>query len=358
MVRIDAIGARAYRIPTDAPEGDGTLLWDATTMVVVEVRAGGRTGIGWTYGSAGAATVVREIEEVVVGGDALAVGATHRAMMARLRNAGAGGIGATAVSAIDIALWDLKAKVLGQPLAVLLDAVRDRTPVYGSGGFVTYDDDRLCAQLARWVDHGIRSVKMKVGADPERDPDRMRKARRAIGPDVALMIDANGAFDPGQAIAFAERAAEHGISWFEEPVPSADPDGLRRIRDRAPPGMDIAAGEYLWAPADARPLLDAVDVLQADVTRCGGITGFMEVAAIAHAWAVPLSSHTAPTLHAAVACAAPTLIHVEWFHDHARIEQTWFDGAPRPEDGLLAPDRERPGLGVTFRSSDAERFLL
>jgi len=358
MVRIEAIEARAYRIPTDAPEGDGTLRWDSTTMVVVEVRAGGKTGLGWTYGSRAAATVVHELAEIVVGRDAMEVGAVGRAMIARLRNAGPSGIGATAVSAVNVALWDLEAKLLDQPLASLLAPMRDRIPVYGSGGFVTYTDEQLCTQLAGWIAEGITAVKMKVGAEPERDPERMRKARSAIGPGATLMIDANGAFDSSRALAFAHAAVENGVAWFEEPVPQSDRAGMRRVHEGAPAGMDIAAGEYLWAPAEARDLVEAVDVLQADVTRCGGITGFLEVAAIAEASRLPLSAHTAPTLHVGVACAAPTMLHVEWFHDHVRIEQMLFEGAPRPVGGGLAPDRERPGLGVTFRRSDAERFAL
>jgi L-alanine-DL-glutamate epimerase-like enolase superfamily enzyme len=360
MIPLTALSARAYNVPTERPEGDGTLRWDSTTMVVVEVRAADEVGLGWTYGAAAAASVVEQmLRDEIVGYDALAVRARNQAMVARLRNVGPGGIGAQAISAVDIALWDLKAKLLGLPLVRLLDPVRGEVPLYGSGGFVTYDDDQLVRQLAGWVEQGLGAVKMKVGADPSRDGQRMALARAAIG-EAQLMIDANGAFGAKEALAFAHSAAQYEVVWFEEPVPQDDLQGLRLLREHGPPGMQIASGEYGWQLLELRRLLEAgaVDVLQADATRCHGITGFLDAAALAHAFGVPLSSHTAPTLHVAAGCAAPTLQHLEWFHDHVRIEQMLFEGAPTPRAGALAPDEGRSGLGVELKRADAERFAL
>ena len=163
------------------------------------------------------------------------------------RNYGSEGIAATALSAVDIALWDLKAKLLGQPLAKLLGICRDSAPVYGSGGFTSYDDNQLRAQLGGWVKEGIPRVKMKIGTNPQEDPHRVASAREAIGDATELFVDANGAYSRKQALYFAQLFAEkQSVKWFEEPVSSDDLEGLRLLRDRAPAGMDIAAGEYGW----------------------------------------------------------------------------------------------------------------
>lgn len=233
---ITQVTATAFTIPTDAPESDGTLAWDATTIVVVEAAAGGCTGIGHSYADASA-------------------------------------------------------------------SARDRR--------------RRTVHRREW---------------------RLHCARR---------VEAGGAF------------AESGVTWFEEPVASADSEGLAFIRTRAPAGMEIAAGEYGYDLDDFRRLLDAraVDVLQADVTRCGGYTGILQVDALCAAHNVQLSTHTAPLLHAPFACPARAVRHVEHFHDHVRIERVLFDGVPEPENGMLQPDRSRAGIGVEFRRVDAARFL-
>jgi L-alanine-DL-glutamate epimerase-like enolase superfamily enzyme len=356
-VRIAGVAAAAYTVPTDAPESDGTLEWDSTTIVVVEIAAGDQAGIGWTYAPAAAASVVSDLlADVVEGHDAFATGACHLGMRRALRNAGRPGLCSMALSAVDVALWDLKAKLLGVSLASLLGAVRDEVPVYGSGGFCSYSEARLVEQLAGWVAEGIPRVKMKVGRDPQADIGRVRAARRAIGSDSELYVDANGAFVAKAALRFAEQIAELHVTWFEEPVSSLDTTGLRLVRDNAPVGMEVAAGEYASEAPDFLALVDCVDCLQADVTRCGGITGVLTAGALAAAHELDLSGHTSPTIHAHALCAVPRLRHLEWFHDHVRVERLLFDGVLEPHGGVLRPDAERPGLGVEFRRSDAERY--
>jgi L-alanine-DL-glutamate epimerase-like enolase superfamily enzyme len=358
---IECVGAAAYTIPTDAPEADGTLEWGSTTLVVVEIIAGGETGLGYTYSDA---AIVRPIEQklagIVTGRSAFDIAGTTAALWRAVRNLGRSGLAATAISAIDAALWDLKAKLLAIPGATLLGACRDSVPIYGSGGFTTYCDAQLSAQLAGWVEStGCRQVKMKIGSDPARDPQRVAAARRAIG-EAGLFVDANGAFSAKQALDMAERIVEHRIGWFEEPVTSDDPEGLALMRAHAPAGMDIAAGEYGYTLDDFLRLLErpSVDVLQADVTRCGGITGFLQVAGLCEAHHIDLSGHCAPAQHLHAACTVPRLRHLEWFHDHVRIEHMLFDGAPTPRDGRIAPDLSRPGFGLVFKRQDAERFRV
>ncbi len=359
--RIQRLDVTAFRVPTDEPESDGTLAWDHTDVVVVEATAGDATGVGWTYAASAVAGLIGGIlRDVVVGQSGLAVEAAWSAMTRRLRNAGVPGAGSMAIAAVDIALWDLKAKLLDTSLVDLFGFVRDAVPIYGSGGFTSYTEKRLAEQLAGWAADGIGRVKMKVGRDSAADPARVRAARQAIGNRIELFVDANGGYSRKQALLMARRFEECQVSWFEEPRPSDDLDGLRLLRDRGPAGMDIAAGEYGDRPEYFRRMLqaEAVDCLQADATRCGGYTGFLKVAALCEAFQMPLSAHCAPQLHAHVACAVSCLRHVEYFHDHNRIDRLLFSGALDPTEGMLRPDRGRLGHGMALKAADATPFRL
>jgi L-alanine-DL-glutamate epimerase-like enolase superfamily enzyme len=360
-VRVEKLEASAYTIPTDQPEADGTLHWDSTTLVVVEVSAFGKAGLGYTYShSSIVPLIVGKLADKAKQHDAMDPPSAWRAMQREVRNLGREGLAATAIAAVDTALWDLKARLLNVPLALLFGRARDAVPIYGSGGFTTYSDARLAEQLSGWVKRdGCQWVKMKIGSCPDQDPHRVEVAKQAIG-NATLFVDANGAYHTKRALHLADLFAHQGVAWFEEPVSSDDLAGLRLMRRRAPAGMEIAAGEYGYTTDYFRRMLnaEAVDVLQADVTRCGGYTGWLQAAALCAAHHVDLSGHCAPSLHLPVACAAPHFRHLEWFHDHVRIEHMLFEGAPLPHDGLIRPDLSRPGLGLTFKRQDAERYRV
>ncbi|HET7565083.1 MAG TPA: enolase C-terminal domain-like protein [Gemmatimonadaceae bacterium] len=358
---IERLAVSAYTIPTDGPEADGTIAWESTTIVIVEASAGGVRGLGYSYTHEAAAVLIeRTLAQVVHGLDAMDVPAAWDAMVRAIRNLGRPGIVSSAIAAVDVALWDLKARLLGVPMVELMGPARASIPVYGSGGFTSYSIERLQEQLGGWVHDGIRSVKMKVGTHPEQDVTRVRAARQAIGPKAALFVDANGAYTRKQALAFAEAFADLGVTWFEEPVSAEDLEGLRLMRDRAPAGMDIAAGEYGYELSYFRRMVEAgaVDVLQADATRCEGFTGFLRAATLCEARSLPFSAHTAPSLHAHPCCAVPRARNVEYFYDHVRIEHMLFDGAMTAKDGALWPDRSRPGLGLELKRKDAERYAI
>ena len=359
-VSLEGLDVSAYTIPTDRPESDGTLEWDSTTVVVAEARGGGTAGLGYTYGSTAVATLIDDkLAAVVKDRDAMDVGATWEAMGAEIRNAGRPGVGMMAVSAVDIALWDLKARLLGLPLVALLPVAHETVPIYGSGGFCSYPIELLQEQLGGWWAHGIPRVKMKTSREPERDPERLDAVRKAIGPEPELYVDANGALSRKQALEWAHLfRSQWDVRWFEEPVTSADVEGLRLIRDRGPGGLDVAAGEYAYVPADFRNLIDVVDCLQADVTRCGGITGLLQVSGLCTAHMVDLSAHCAPQVSAHAFCGVQRLRHLEYFHDHVRVESMLFDGVLEPVGGALWPDRSRPGLGLEVKRSDAKRFRV
>jgi L-alanine-DL-glutamate epimerase-like enolase superfamily enzyme len=344
-----------FTIPTDAPESDGTLAWDSTTVVVVEAVAGGKRGLGLTYAPEAAGKVVDDLlAPIVRGREPDDVAALWLEMGAQLRNAGRPGIARCALSAVDLALWDLRARLHGVALVSLLPAVHERVPVYGSGGFCSYSDEQLREQLGRWIAQGIPRVKMKLGREPERDPHRLDVAREAIG-DAELYVDANGAFGAKEAVRWAKRYVEDwDVRWFEEPVSSADFDGLRFVREHST--LDVAAGEYAYVPADFRNLIGNVDCLQADVTRCGGITGLLRVNGLAGAHGLDISGHCAPQLSAHALCAVDRLRHLEYFHDHIRIESMLFDGILQPVDGALVPDRSVPGHGLELKRAEAQRW--
>ncbi len=353
----------AYTVPTDQPEADGTLAWDSTTLVVVTVTAGTTMGTGWTYGPAACAAVVSDLlAPVITGLPAADVGGCWQAMVHAVRNAGRDGVAGYAISATDIALWDLKARLLDLPLHRLLGAVRDQVPLYGSGGFTTYDEHTLATQLTGWTDQGFTRVKIKIGeswgTNTGRDLHRVRQARELVGDTVELYVDANGAYTAKQAIRLGTQLADQQVTWFEEPVSSDDLRGLRAVRDQV--RADVAAGEYGGDLTYFRRMCaaEAVDCLQADVSRCGGITEWLRVAAVAAAHHLQISGHCAPHLHLHAATATPNLRHLEWFHDHVRIETKLFDGTGSPNGGLLRPDPKAPGHGLTLRDADAAPFRI
>jgi L-alanine-DL-glutamate epimerase-like enolase superfamily enzyme len=359
---VERITSEVYEIPTDQPEADGTLSWSSTTMVVVRARAGNREGLGWTYASEAAKSVVdAPLAGVVEGVDAFDVPAAHEAMHRACRNIGRPGVAATAISAVDLALWDLKARLLGVALSTLLGRARDEVPVYASGGFTTYDDATTRAQLEGWVSAGLPRVKIKIGeswgSEPARDLHRVRMAREVIGDGVELFVDANGGYTRKQALRLGKAmAGDLGVTWFEEPVSSDDLVGLKKVRGDC--AADVAAGEYGYTPWYFAAMIDAgaVDCVQADVTRCGGVTDWLVVANLAAAHGLQVSGHCAPNLHAHVAAAVANLRHLEYFHDHVRIEGMLMDGVLQPEAGSLRPDPGAPGHGMSIRDSDAAAY--
>lgn len=356
-------GARvsAYRIPTESPESDGTLRWTATTLVLVELTANGTSAIGYTYADGATAHLIQDkLLPQLIDKDPMAVEQLTAELSGSVRNLGQTGISALALSAVNNALWDLKARLLHCSVATLLGAARQATPVYASGGFTSQSLTSLHRQIQQWSEDGFQSVKIKVGREPRQDAERVISARSAMPEESDLMVDANGAYTTKQALALADAFSLQRVVWFEEPVRSTDLESLHQLKERGPAGMAISAGEYGFEPGYFRRMLQAqaVDILQADATRCAGISGFMKVAALCEAFDVPLSSHCAPSIHAALCCAARPAVHLEYFHDHALIENRLFDGAPRVIDGSVAPAWDEPGLGLTFKYQDAEHYRI
>lgn len=349
--RIDRVTAEVYTVPTDQAEADGTAEWEATTALVVRVAAGDVEGLGYSYTDASAAGIVTKVlAPLVRGACASDLPYLRHAMDRAVRNMGRAGVVACAISAVDVALWDLRARQLGVPVLELLGRARTAAPVYGSGGFTTYDDATTVAQLRHWLALGVGAAKIKIGESSgsavPRDLERIALARETLG-DVELFVDANGGYGPGEARRVERAMREYDVRWFEEPVSSDYPGELASVRAGAV--MDIAAGEYCWGIQDAARLIaaGAVDCLQLDVTRCGGFTGWLQGAALAEASGIDVSAHCAPQLSAHAVCASRRARHLEYFHDHARLEPMLFDGVLEVREGALEP-ADVAGLGLTL----------
>lgn len=360
-ILIEKLQTSVYKIPTDLPEADGTLKWTSTTLVIVEIFAGGKQGLGYTYAHEAAGIVIeRTFKSLVENHDAMDIQRITSSLLHALRNDGCCGIGMMAVSAVDNALWDLKAKLLEMPLCKLLGQIKDDMLIYGSGGFTSYSERQLADQLGGWAAEGLRFVKMKIGADPQQDVGRIRVAREAIGRQTGLFVDANGAFTVKTSLQKAEKFSEYNVSWYEEPVASENLKGLRFIRDHLPDGLRVAAGEYGYTLSYFNRMLEAgaVDILQADATRCGGISYYLKAGHLAESLEIPFSSHCAPAVHLHASVALSSFYVGEYFHDHVRIENMLFDGTITPTNGTLKPDTSRPGIGLGLKKQDAEKFKM
>jgi L-alanine-DL-glutamate epimerase-like enolase superfamily enzyme len=353
----------AYTIPTDQQpeETDGTGAWSSTTVLVVELQSCGKTSLGYSYTNHAAAQVAKElIEKGLIGRNVSDVPALHHEMDRLVRNWGRPGLVSAAISAVDISLWDLQGRLLDIPLALLLGKVRDEVIAYGSGGFTSYGEKQLLDQLTGWAGEGFGFVKMKVGRDPNADVRRAHAVQKALKGRAELFVDANGAYSRKRALDQAQQFGDLGVIWFEEPVTSDDRIGLHLLVERAPAIMNIAAGEYSYTLDDARLLIaaEAVDVMQADVTRCGGVTNFVKIGNLCEAHHYPFSAHTAPSLHASLCCSVLPAENVEYFHDHVRIEHLFFDGAITAKNGRLKPDLSHPGFGLELKPADAQNFQI
>lgn len=358
LAAIDRIDVSTYTVDTPETEADGTLTWESTTTVVVHAHAGGLAGLGWSYSSPAAASIIRhELAPVVIGRDPFDIAGAWEAMHRRCRNIGTRGLVMQALSAIDIALWDLKAKLRDEPLTRLLGQVHDTVPIYGSGGFTTLDDIQLGEQVAQWQAVGCTAVKIKIGQDwganVSRDLARVERLRELAGVGIELMVDANGGYTVGQARRVGAALDELGVVWFEEPVSSDDLEGLHLIRDAV--RCDVTAGEYVSDIYEARHLAPVVDCLQLDATRCGGYTGWLAAAALAASHNLQVSAHCAPALHAPVAASIAHLRHLEYFVDHTRLEPLLFEGLPAAAHGALAPNTSRPGHGMSLAVARAAK---
>jgi L-talarate/galactarate dehydratase len=361
-MKITRVTTRVLRTPADNPLVVGLPApTDTREFVTLELGTDqGLVGLGLTFFggvlTSALKAAVDALAGLIVGDDPTQV----EAIAAKLRHAagssGPGGIFTLALSAIDIACWDLKGKAVAQSLCALLGGLRDRVPTYASGALMRpHPVDYLAKAGPRLLDRGFRQMKMQCGSEPTvaASVERVRVVREAIGPDVDLMCDINQLWSVNHAIEVGRRVEPYHLYWLEDPVAHDDYAGLARVADTLV--TPIAAGEYHYGIVPFRHLLEAraIDIVMIDLLRVGGITQWMKVAGMAEAFNLPVVSHLVPEIHVHLVAAIPNGLTVEYMPWTLSL----FEDTPAIEGGqLVVPTR--PGLGLAFDQSAIKRYQV
>ena len=359
---IERAAVRLVRVPVDPPRGDAIQQFDALELPIVELTdRGGRRGIGFGYtigsgGTAVLALIEDELLPAIVGSDARPIAGIMRQLTARIHALTPGCISSTALAAIDVALWDLAGLRTNTPLHLLLGGARDRVRLYNTHvGWLNRPLREMVDLSEQAVKRdGFTALKLKVGKpDVEEDCERVAKVREAVGPQTTIMVDANQSWAIDTAIARVQRLQRYDLYWIEEPLDATDLDGFVRLGQHTP--VARAGGESLYSPAAFHECIrrGALDVLQPDVARIGGITNAVTVCHLAAAANLPVAPHVSPELSVAVACAVPNSVFVEYI---PQMEPVLKRPIAR-RDGFAIPF-DTPGHGIEFDPEALERFTV
>jgi L-talarate/galactarate dehydratase len=363
-MQISGIRSQIVALPADEPLAGAAENPNATRPIVTleMTTSDGLTGLGVTYfGGALTGSLRRAVDELgalTVGEDPLRVEAVAAKLRATAGSAGPGGIFHLALSALDMALWDIRGKALGQPLWKLLGGARERVPTYASGALMRgLTLDRVVTAAATLKEKGFSEMKTQLAlpgeTTPAKEVERMVRVREAIGPDIKLMCDINQRWRPEQAIDIGRRVEDAGVGlfWLEDVTTADDYAGLARVT--AALSTPVAGGEYLWGIVPFRHMLEArsVDIVMIDLVRVGGVTQWMKVAGMAEAFNLPVVSHLIPEVHVHLIGAIPNGLTVEYMP----WLQHLFEEVPEPQDGELAMPTA-PGLGLKFDRTAIERY--
>lgn len=311
----------------------------------------GTEGLGVGTGNLAIRAVIENnLKDLLIGQDPFNIEKLWNDMFWRVRGYGRKGVAFQALSTVDIGLWDLKAKALGLPLYRLLNPMFEKVPIYGSGGWTNYDEKELVAEQTGYVDRGIPRVKMKVGKDfgqsEREDIARLNAVRKAVGDDVEIYVDANNGYYAKQAIRMSRMFEDYDVKWFEEPVIADDIEGLAAI-SRATT-IPVATGEHEYTKYGFKDLIarGAVDIVQPDIGRVGGVTEWMKAAYLAHAFNLPVAPHAVQLVHLHCAMATPNLKVVEYLGSVEKNDDFFYTDYPKPVNGTWAPYPDKPGLGL------------
>ncbi len=345
---------------------------DATIRHIVQGRSQcfvhvytdrGLVGLGLGGGTTAAREVIeRTLKPILLGQNALHIEKLWDEMFWAIRGVGRKGLAFSALSAVDIALWDLKAKYYETPLYQLLGPYTESVPVYGSGGWTHFSLDELVAEQCGYVERGMRAVKMKVGKDfghsEREDVARLAAVREAVGPDVQIFIDANNGYYAKQAIRLARVFEEYDVGWFEEPVLADDIDGLAAVAKAI--DIPVATGEHEYTKYGFRDLIvrGGADIVQPDVGRVGGISEWMKVAHLAHAFNLPVAPHAYQLVHLHLACATPNLKIVECLGTVEAADRIFYTSFDEPRNGVWSPDPHKHGLGLELDPSAVKHYAV
>ncbi len=363
MVKIARVGTTLIAIPRDPPISDATAVsmgMGAHCFVHI-VTDEGLDGLGMSTASRAVRAVIDyDLKPLLEGADPLNIEGLWQEMFWRVRGIGRKGVAFQAISAVDIALWDLKAKILGLPLYKLLGPCRESVPIYGSGGWTSYTEAELVEEQLGYVERGMTRVKMKVGKDfgssTDEDVQRLRAVRKAVGDDVEIYIDANNGYTAKQAIGMARKFEESNVGWYEEPVLADDIDGLAQVV--AAIDIPVATGEHEYTKYGFKDLMcrGAADIVQPDVGRVGGVTEWMKVAAMADAFNLPVASHSYQLVHLHMACATPNLMVVECLGTREAEDVILYKDCAVPSGPEWSPDPDKPGLGLELDPFALEKY--
>ena len=353
--------ARPIQDATSPQPGPGT---GGRSQLFVHIHTDeGVEGLGIGQASPGVRQVVETgLKDLLIDQDPFDIEKLWSDMFWRVRGYGRKGVAFCALSAVDIGLWDLKAKALGLPLYKLLGPFTDSVPIYGSGGWTNLTEAELTEEMVGYVEQGIKRVKMKVGKDfgksEREDIERVAAVRKAVGNDVALYIDANNGYYPKQAVYMAKEFEQHQVGWFEEPVLADDVQGLAEVRRAI--DIPVASGEHEYTKYGFRELISrgGVDIVQPDVGRVGGVTEWTKVAHMAQAFNLPVAPHAVQLVHLHLACATPNLKAVEYMNTLLEGDRVWYTEFPQQRDGMWSPFRDRPGLGLELDPYAVERWSV
>jgi L-alanine-DL-glutamate epimerase-like enolase superfamily enzyme len=354
--------ARLIRIPVDPPRGDAIQQFAALELPIVELTdAAGRrgTGFGYTIGSGGSAihSLLRdELLPAVLEQDARRTVGLMRQLTKRIHALTPGCISSTALAAIDVALWDLAGVRAGAPLYQLLGGATDRVRLYNTHvGWLNRPLEEVVALSDEAVRRdGFQALKLKVGKpDIDEDCERVAKVREAVGPQTTLMVDANQSWSIDTAITRIRRLEAYDLYWIEEPLEATDLDGFARLGQHT--ALARAGGESLYSVATFHECIrrGALDILQPDVARIGGITNAIAACHLAAAANLPVAPHVSPELSVTVACAVPNSVFVEYIPQMEMVLRR-----PIRRQGEFALPFEEPGHGIQFDDEALERFTV
>jgi L-alanine-DL-glutamate epimerase-like enolase superfamily enzyme len=355
---IEDVRTEWLRVPISPPIADATHVLRLMDLILVEVRAGDFRGssymLSFDYGPAVLRGLVdQELKRHIVGMDADNIRAVYEANLRVTEYIGREGVAMWGTAAIDVALWDLLARRLGVPASLLFGANTKAVPVYGSGGWISYTDEQLADEVSSYVSRGFAGVKIKIGGDEDRDVERVRSVRQAIGPHRKLMVDANQGLTLEHALRLARKLEDCHLDWFEEPFPKDDLESYQRLSNAT--GIPLAAGEREFGVPPFRRLVAerCISVVQPDLLRVGGVTGWRQVAGLADSHLLRIAPHFYREYDVHLAAAEPNLIAIESFDWLDPLLEEPFE----VRDGLAAvPDR--PGFGVTFRQEAIREYRV
>ena len=361
-MKIKSIRSQVARVPVEEPLAGGPAYFRThNQFVIVRLETDDIEGIGLSFfGGVLSATLKQAVDQLgamIIGEYPLRIDALAEKMRSAAASAGPGGVVTLAISAIEIALWDIKGKYFNQSLGALLGGLRDRVPTYASGALVrAYPLDHLVKATQRLVETGFKQMKTQLAlpgeTSPEKEVERARHVREAAGPDIDLMCDINQRWAVHQAIDIGRRVEDVHFFWLEDVTAHDDYRGLARVADALI--TPLAGGECLYGIAPFRHMIEAhsVDIVMIDLNRVGGISNWMKVAALAEAFNLPVVSHLLPEIHVHLIAAIPNGLTVEYMPWSFRL----FEEVPAPVKGELAVPT-KPGLGLRF-SGEIDRYIV